>query len=202
MDIGDLDVRQALHAGETELAVDGVAPVRRAIILNLIGIARRFVLASEGADGWANFVQHKILEERDYLTDLLTLVVADLHRNILGEVKAMLDQALTTRIRGTFDAKAKYVGGDVVVLDGGSFIARQDNPGSCPGVGWQLMAKQGQRGIAGPRGERGKDAPVIEKWIVNRGDFTVTPVYSNGIFGPVLNLQELFAPSQADTVAP
>src|SRR5262245_19746198 len=108
--------------------------------------ARRFVLASEGADGWANFVQHKILEERDYLTELLTHVVADLHRNILSEVKAMLDQALAMRVRGTFDAKAKYVRGDVVVLDGASWLARKDDPGKCPAVGWQLIAQQGQRG--------------------------------------------------------
>jgi hypothetical protein len=38
VDVGDLDVRQALHAAEAELAVDRVAPVRRAIILDLVGI--------------------------------------------------------------------------------------------------------------------------------------------------------------------
>jgi len=160
--------------------------------------ARRFVLASEGADGWANFVQHKILEERDYLTELLTHVVADLHRNILGEVRALLDQALAQRIKGTHNPRDEYRIGDLVAKDGASFVARKDNPGPCPGEGWQLMARQGGRGIAGPRGERGKDAPVIEKWLVNRQDFTVRPIYSNGIFGPVLELQELFAPSQAD----
>ena len=108
----------------------------------------------------------------------------------------MLDTALATRVRSTFQPGTNYVRGDVVVLDGGSFLARKDDPGTCPGVGWQLMAKQGQRGIAGPKGERGRDAPKIDKWIVDRGNYTVTPVYSDGIFGPALNLAELFAQSE------
>jgi len=109
-----------------------------------------------------------------------------------------LIKALAQRIKGTHNPRDEYRIGDLVAKDGASFIARKDDPGPCPGEGWQLMARQGGRGIAGPRGERGKDAPVIEKWLVNRQDFTVRPIYSNGIFGPVLELQELFAPSQAD----
>jgi hypothetical protein len=70
----------------------------------------------------------------------------------------MLDHALATRVRGTFQPGTNYVRGDMVALDGGSFIARKDNPGKCPGDGWQLMAKQGQRGIAGPEGKRGPPA--------------------------------------------
>ena len=160
--------------------------------------AQRFVLATSGPEGWHNHFQALLLQEREFFHGVMAEVVARLHREILGEVKAMLDQALTTRIRGTFDAKAKYVRGDLVVRDGASFLARCDGPGLCPGPNWQMVAKQGARGIAGPRGERGKDAPVIEKWLVNRQDFTVRPIYSNGIFGPVLELQEMFAPSQAD----
>jgi hypothetical protein len=151
------------------------------------------VLASEGADGWANFVQHKILEERDYLTALLTQVVADLHRNILGEMRALLDQVLAQRIKGTHNPRDEYRIGDVVALDGASFIARKDNPGKCPGIDWQLLARQGQRGVAGPKGPPGKDAPIIQKW---------TPVFSDGRFGPALSLKELFAPSQADGETP
>ena len=84
---------------------------------------------------------------------------------------------------------------DTVVSDGASFTARRDNPGKLPGDGWQLTARQGQRGVAGPRGEQGapgKDTPAIQKWLVNRDEFTITPVYSNGIFGPVLDLRALF----------
>src|SRR5262245_14622150 len=158
----------------------------------------RFRLASEGADGWHNYFQTMLLDEREYITDLLTQVVADFHRNILGEVKALLDQALAMRIKGTFQPDNNYVRGVLVVRDGASFIARRDNPGPCPGVGWQMTAKQGARGVAGPKGDRGKDAPTIERWLVNRDTFTITPVYSNGIFGPVLELKELVEQFQSE----
>ena len=120
--------------------------------------ARRFKLATSGADGWENYIQSLIMQERDYFVDLLTQVVAQLQREIRDETKALLDQALATRVRGTFQPGTNYVRGDMVALDGGSFIARKDNPGKCPGDGWQLMAKQGQRGIAGPEGKRGPPA--------------------------------------------
>ena len=158
----------------------------------------RFRLASEGADGWHNYFQTLLLDERDYLTELLTHVVAGLHRDILSEVRAMLDQALVRHVRGTFDAKAKYVSGDVVALDGASFLARKDDPGKCPGDGWQLMAKQGQRGVAGPRGERGRDAPVIRSWELDREHYTATPIMSDGTKGPPLELRALF---EDDTAA-
>ena len=61
----------------------------------------------------------------------------------------------SVNIRGTFDANADYRRLDVVALNGGSFIALKDAPGSCPGSGWQLIASQGKRGAAGERGERG-----------------------------------------------
>ena len=41
-----------------------------------------------------------------------------------------------------------------------------DNPGKCPGDGWQLMAKQGQRGRDGPEGKRGPAGAIISGWIV------------------------------------
>jgi hypothetical protein len=152
----------------------------------------RFRLATEGADGFHNYFTALLLEEREYFTDLLTHVVANLHRDILSEVKALLDTALAARIKGTHNPRDEYRIGDLVAKDGASFIARKDNPGECPGPGWQLTARQGGRGVAGPKGPPGKDAPVIQKWLVNRGDFTVTPIYSNGLFGPALDLTELF----------
>ena len=141
----------------------------------------------------ANFVQHKILEERDYLNDLLTHVVADLHRNILGEVKAMLDQALAMRIKGTFQPGTNYVRGDLVVRDGASFLARRDDPGPCPSANWQMVARQGARGIAGPKGERGLPGTTIVGWVVDRSTFTVLPLYGDGSPpGPPLELRALF----------
>lgn len=47
MDVGDLDIRQALHIGKVELAIDGVAPVRGAVILDLVGIEKAKVARAE-----------------------------------------------------------------------------------------------------------------------------------------------------------
>jgi hypothetical protein len=163
--------------------------------------ARRIIPARDGTDGWCNYIQtliqERLLEERDFLTE----VVAMLQREFSAQMQAMLDTALATRVRGTYQAGVSYVRGDMVALDGGSFIARKDNPGKCPGDGWQLMAKQGARGIAGPKGERGPPGNTITSWIVDRSNFRVTPRMSDGTLGPPLELRELFAPSE-DIIIP
>jgi hypothetical protein len=152
----------------------------------------RFRLASEGADGFHNYFQNLLLEERDFVESLLTHVIAGLHRDILGEVRALLDQALAQRIKGTHNPRDEYRIGDLVAKDGASFVARKDAPGACPGPDWQLVARQGQRGIAGPRGERGHDAPVIRSWELNREQYTAIPIMSDGTKGPTLELRALF----------
>ena len=53
---------------------------------------------------------------------------------------------ITPNIRGTFDVYSKYRKLDIVAMDGASFVAKHDNPGICPGDGWQLMSKQGRQG--------------------------------------------------------
>ena len=63
--------------------------------------------------------------------------------------------ARTPMVRGTFDPEATYAALDIVALNANSFIARRDNPGPCPGDGWQVMT-QGKRGVAGERGARGQ----------------------------------------------
>jgi hypothetical protein len=140
------------------------------------------------------------MQERDYFLDLLTETIAQFHRQITAEAKAMLDEALTVRVRGTFAPNTSYARGDMVVLDGGSFVARSDNPGPCPGAGWQLMARQGARGIAGPKGERGPAGKTITGWIVDRGNFRVTPRMSDGSLGPPLELRALFEQVEDNTV--
>jgi hypothetical protein len=168
-------------------------------VLELEERARRFVLATSGPEGWQNHFQALLLDERKSIDNFLTEVVALLQREILAQTKALLDQALAMRVRGTFQSGTDYVRGDVVVLDGGSFLARKDNPGKCPGDGWQLMAKQGQRGVAGPRGEKGEPGKTISGWVVDRGTFTVTPLYSDGSPpGPPLELRALFEQFIAD----
>jgi hypothetical protein len=68
----------------------------------------------------------------------------------------------TPRVRETFDAQAgDYRELDIVALNGAAFIARKDDPGPCPGAGWQVISTQGktgkpgERGGPGPRGEAG-----------------------------------------------
>jgi len=61
----------------------------------------------------------------------------------------------TPRVRGLWKAEAAYHALDIVALNGGSFIAKRDDPGACPGDGWQLLASQGRTGAQGAKGERG-----------------------------------------------
>src|SRR5262249_40218700 len=158
--------------------------------------ARRFKLATSGTEGWENYFQSLILQERDYFMALLAELIAGLQRDFRDETKAMLDAALGVRVKGTYQVGANYSRGDMVALDGGSFVARKDNPGPCPGGGWQLMAKQGQRGIAGPEGKRGPPGAVITGWILDRSTYRITPRMSDGSLGPPLELRALFEQSE------
>ncbi len=67
-------------------------------------------------------------------------------------------------VRGTWVADTEYASLDVVALGGAAFVARRDNPGECPGEGWQLMSAQGKRGKEGEpgrRGEPGQAGPAV-----------------------------------------
>src|SRR4051812_8885953 len=66
------------------------------------------------------------------------------------------------RFRGTFSGSDKYRHLDVVAYNGSSFGALKDDPGPCPGDGWQLLASAGKRGkdgLPGARGEPGMAGP-------------------------------------------
>jgi hypothetical protein len=157
--------------------------------------ASRLVLAGDDHDGWGpfrNLVEQRVAEESRFLRDVLAHAIAQLQREFLAECKALITEKLAQRIRGTHDPLAAYNASDVVAKDGASFVARRDNPGSCPGPGWQLLAKQGQRGVAGERGAPGRDAARITGWIVDRAAFTVAPRFSDGTTGPLLELRALF----------
>ena len=104
-------------------------------------------------------------------------------------------------MRGTFNQTADYCHLDVVALNGGSFVALKDKPGPCPGSGWQLIASQGKRGVAGEKGERGSPGPkgdvgasgaTIRDWKIDRARYLATPVMSDGSDGPQLELRGLF----------
>lgn len=81
-------------------------------------------------------------------------------------------------VRGTWSADIKdYVALDVVALGGAGFMARRDNPGPCPGDGWQLIASQGKRGNQGERGVQGPRGPagpaVISMSVDDQGLLTI-----------------------------
>ena len=108
------------------------------------------------------------------------------------------------QVRGLYQADASYGALDIVALNGGSFIARRDNPGPCPGEGWQSLVmpgKQGKPGEQGPAGEpgprgmlgpKGEPGAVLSSWHIEREAYTVTPILSDGRKGPSLNLRKLF----------
>jgi Collagen triple helix repeat (20 copies) len=100
-------------------------------------------------------------------------------------------------VRGLFDASATYGHLDIVALNGGSFIAKKDDPGPCPGAGWQLISSQGKSGQRGERGERGlqglSGVPVfIASWQLDADAYVAIPVMSDGRHGPPLELRALF----------
>ena len=116
--------------------------------------------------------------------------------------------ARTPRVCGTWSPDGQYRALDVCALGGCSFIATKDNPGICPGDGWQaltLPGKRGQQGPPGARGEKGErgppgqSAPFIVSWIVERASYSVVPILSDGTEGPRLELRPLFEQFNAET---
>ena len=118
--------------------------------------------------------------------------------------------AVSPTIRGTYASDGKYKRFDIVALNGSSFIARADEPGECPGAGWQLIAsagrpgkpglkgEPGERGDAGPAGKSGQPAPTIVGWIIDRTNYSVTPVMSDAKPAPAVELRELFEQFQIE----
>jgi hypothetical protein len=107
----------------------------------------------------------------------------------------------TPHVCGTYDVYKKYEQLDVVTCDGAAFIARRDDPGICPGDGWQLLSGKGSRGSrgetgsCGEKGERGppgKAAPTVVNWTLDRKNYRAIPTMSDGRAGTPLELRELF----------
>ena len=108
-------------------------------------------------------------------------------------------------VRGTWDATETYEALNIVALNGCGFIARVDNPGPCPGDGWQLIASAGKAGRPGPkgdtgeRGERGVAAPTFANWRIDKLHYLITPVMSDGSELKSLNLRALFEQYNQET---
>jgi hypothetical protein len=112
--------------------------------------------------------------------------------------------AAMPNVRGTWSEGETYAVLDIVALGGSSFIARRDQPGRCPGEGWQLIASAGKPGIKGPKGETGERgepgarglpgaaAPLIIGWTIDRKAYMATPILSDQSPAPPLELRGLF----------
>jgi uncharacterized protein YutE (UPF0331/DUF86 family) len=74
------------------------------------------------ADGLANFVESRVLEESEFLRSVVAHALALMRDEILDACKLIITEALSQRVRGTFDAKAKYVSNDVVACDGAASL--------------------------------------------------------------------------------
>lgn len=105
------------------------------------------------------------------------------------------DDGLSPDVRGLFDAAATYRRLSIVAVNGSSFIAKKDDPGPCPGAGWQLLVSQGKRGDKGERGMQGPPgtpAPLIVKWHVDPENFIAVPITSDGREGEPLPMRAFF----------
>ena len=91
--------------------------------------------------------------------------------------------ARMAKVCGTHREGETYEYLDVVALGGSSFVARADDPGPCPGAGWQLVASAGRAGKPGPKGERGeRGLPGLPGPYLVRGyidGFTLTLILSD-----------------------
>jgi hypothetical protein len=105
------------------------------------------------------------------------------------------------RVCGTYREGETYKYLDIVALNGGSFIARADDPGPCPGDGWQPLVSagragkpgpKGERGEPGPRGERGLPGQAVLSWQIDPERYHARPLMSDGSEGPALELRPLF----------
>ena len=112
------------------------------------------------------------------------------------------DQGRSFKIRGTYSAEKNYAEFDVVCLNAGSFIARKDGAGVCPGPDWQLIAGPGKRGDKGPpgeKGQRGERGPVLVGWKDDVRNYVAVPVMSDGTEGPPLNVRAYLEQFLAET---
>jgi hypothetical protein len=174
-----------------------------------VNSAATWAAFQEGRASWGDWVEsrlhERLHEERSFSRDLLAQVLVDLAGDLRDEFNKALAGLRAQRsleVVGTYDPTVKYRALDVVATGGASFCARTDDPGVCPGAGWQLVAAQGKKGAAGRDGvdgKNGKDAARITDWVVNRENYTATPVMSDGSRGAVLDLRLLFERYHAET---
>jgi hypothetical protein len=171
----------------------------------------------DSTESWQTWIEGRLGQEREYTSALMTEVIRGLVADLDARVnKALIDLYAATRpqngldgrsfdIVGTYSPQTRYRALQVVALNGSSFAARQDDPGPCPGSGWQLIACQGKRGPIGPKGDAGlrgcdgRDAPKIVGWEIDDKTYTAVPRFADGTYGPTLELRKLFERFITDT---
>jgi hypothetical protein len=113
------------------------------------------------------------------------------------------------KVCGTYREGETYKYLDIVALNGGSFVARADDPGPCPGVGWQLLVSagragkpgpKGEHGEPGPRGERGPAGPSVLSGEIDRESYTMKLIMSDGSEVP-LHCRGFFEQYHSETSA-
>jgi hypothetical protein len=164
---------------------------------------------SAGNASWFDWVEARVAEKLGAEREFSHNVIAEVIAAVAADLRAEFDKALTglraqrsLEVVGTYDGSVRYRQLDVVALNGGSFVAKVDDAGVCPGPGWQLIACQGRAGrpgAPGVDGKNGKDAPRIVSWCVNRADYSATPIMSDNSRGPPLELRPLFERFFAET---
>ena len=101
-------------------------------------------------------------------------------------------------VRGTYRDGEQYKQLDVAAFGGSAFIALKNDPGPCPGKGWQLLAsagkrgEKGERGSRGERGEQGESGREIIGWDCDSDGFIATPILSDGNRGVPLSIRAMF----------
>jgi hypothetical protein len=104
-------------------------------------------------------------------------------------------------VRGVYRVGERYQALDIVSKNGGSFIARCDDPGECPGDGWANLTMPGKRGAEGPvgpkgdkgdQGAKGDAAPTILEWVIDCDNYRAIPLMSDGSPASALELRPLF----------
>jgi hypothetical protein len=167
-----------------------------------INSAATWAAYSAGNATWADWTEVRLAErlgeERAFVREVIGEVIGVLANELRDEFNKALSGLRAQRslaVCGTYDPQVEYRALDTVALNGGSFTAKTDKPGPCPGPDWQLVAAQGKAGRPGrdgTDGKAGKDAARIVDWLVNRESYSCVPIMSDGSRGAVLELRELF----------
>jgi len=104
------------------------------------------------------------------------------------------------RLRGLYREGEHYDELDVVSFERTWFVAKRDGAGVCPGPDWQggPTGKKGDKGLPGergPQGLQGQDGAPAREWVavkVDRENYSLTAIMSDGSEGPSFSVRELF----------